>query len=70
MDDRTRQAIKNEIATLEADNRRAQYDVRSKEGLRAGYPIDKRLGLENEIKGLKSLISGNEQRIREFKSKL
>lgn len=70
MDENQRRIIQGEIATLEGDLRRVEYDLRSKEGLLSGYPADKAAGLENEIRGLRSQKSGLESKIREFKSRL
>lgn len=70
MDDRARQAARDEIAKLESSNRQIQYDLRQKEGLLPGYPADKRAGLENEIRGLRLAISANEQRVRDFQRQL
>ncbi|GAB6858065.1 hypothetical protein [Microbacterium xylanilyticum] len=70
MDEAQRAHIRREIATLEADNRGMQHDLRSKESLVDGYPASQKQGLLNQIQGLKNLISGNEQKIRDYQRQL
>ncbi len=72
MDEAQRAHIRREIATLEADNRGGmQHDLRSKESLVDGYPASQKQGLLNQIQGgLKNLISGNEQKIRDYQRQL